>query len=384
MTERLSALLHDEALDVPVPAAPAEAIIAGGRRTRVRRRLGAGAVSAAAAAAVAAVCLMPSDGSGLRLAPDPAAASPLDPAGWAVSAGSTLYLGNGATAQLPDKVKSIYYTSAGTVVRTGTVAYTDAPDSAYALVGDDGRVHSLGLALGDRAPSTDPRLPYLAYAQRRGNTGHDAWDVVLRDVRSGDVAVSVPVDGSFTWGGWNAPPVALDGDHVYVGLDDATLDVDWRTGAVSTASHLPAARFPESTSGRVALENRSGQPVRVAEVSTGASVAELSPGGGPGEGPAAVSISPDGRFALLVPWRTCDDDNACVYDQPASEVLQLDGGRSATVDLGDQVGWTPDGRLIRVTGQGVDLCSPVTAVCDPTGIRLGEGPVKVGGNSYES
>lgn len=313
-----------------------------------------------------------------QLPVDPAVAAPLDPSGWAISTGSLVTLGNGETATLPDAVKSIYYTSAGTVVRTGEVAYTDAPDSAYALVTDDGEIHSLGLELGDRAPSTDPTLPYVAYAEGRG--GDDEWSVVLRDVRSGDVAATIPIEGDFTWGGWNAPPVALDGDHVYVGLDDATLDVEWRTGAVSEAEHLPASRFPTVTAGLEVLERRNGNLGSIVDVATGAVVVEDLPAG-----PAAASVSPDGRYALLVPWRTCDEGaDFCSYDDPTSEVIDLADGSTTTVDLGDQVGWTPDGRLIRVTDDAIDLCLPLTGDCTSTGMTVQGGPLKVGGNSYES
>ena len=278
MTERLTLLLRQEADTLDVPTAPADAILSRGRHVRRRRRQVAAAVVTTGVVAVATIGIGIADRAHFRPATDPAVASALNPAGWAVSSGSTLSLGNGTSVTLPSKVKAIYYTSAGSLVRTGKVSYTDGTDSSYALVTDDGEVHSLGLRLGDRAPSTDPTLPYLAYAEKRGAVGHDDWTVVLRDVRTGDVAATIPVDGSFSWGGWEAPPVALDGDHVYVALDDATLDVDWRTGEVQDAGHLPSSRFPSVTAGREVLEDNRGDPGSVIEVATGKPVVSDLPG----------------------------------------------------------------------------------------------------------
>ncbi|GAA4727190.1 hypothetical protein GCM10023350_07540 [Nocardioides endophyticus] len=379
MTERLALLLRQEADTLDVPTAPADAILSRGRRVQRRRRLVVGATVTAGVVAVAGLGMNLPDRAHFRPPTDPAVASALNPAGWAVASGSTLSLGNGATVTLPSKVKSIYYTSAGSVVRTGKASYTDGSDSSYALVTDDGEVHSLGLQLGDRAPSSDPTLPYLAYAEKRGVVGHGDWTVVLRDVRTGDVAATIPIDGAFSWGGWEAPPVALDGDHVYVGLDDATLEVNWRTGEVEDAAHLPSSRFPGVTAGHEVLEDQRGNPSAVIDVATGDRVVSDLPAG-----PAGASLSPDGRYALLIPWSTCNDDYVCVYDDPASQVVDLSDAASTKLDIGDQAGWTPDGRVIRVTDGAVDLCSPATGDCTSTGISLGDGPVKVGGNSYES
>lgn len=379
MTDRIALLLREGADTVAVPAAPADAILSRGRRARRRRRQMSAALVTTGVVVAAGVGIGIADRAHFEPATDPAVASAPDPAGWAVSAGSTLALGNGTAVTLPGKVKSIYYTSAGTVVRTGSVSYVDGGDSAYALVTDDGEVHGLGLQLGDRAPSTDPTLPYLAYAEKRGLVGNGHWRIVLRDVRTGDVAVTIPVDGDFGWGGWEAPPVALDGDHVYVGLDDATLDVDWRTGEVEDATHLPGSRFPGVTAGREVLEDNQGDPSAVIDVATGSQVVTDLP-----SGPAAASLSPDGRHALLVPWSLCTDDYVCAYDDPSSQVIDLGDADRTRIDVGDQAGWTPDGRIIRVTDGVVDLCSPATGTCTPTGISLGDGPVKVGGNSYES
>lgn len=380
MTERLSDLLHDEALAVAVPPAPTGAILARGKQLRTRRVMGAAAGAVVGVTAAVALGWGVTGGSNLRLAPDPATASPIGPSGWAVSVGSTVVLGNGARAELPDKVKALYYTSAGTVVRTGEVAYTDAPDSSYALVTDDGHVHSLGLQLGDRAPSTDPTLPYLAYAEKRGASGGDSWNVVLRDVRTGREAVSIPVEGPFTWGGWNAPPVALDGDHVYVALDHTTLDVDWRTGTVGTAIHVAASFFPTVNAGRTVRVDDSANTSEVVDVATGRQLLTTSQDDG------QLSLSPDGRRALLTSSALCDDSAHCVMEDPETEILDAStGARLATVELTTRdFGWTPDGQLLKSENGDVELCSTTTGSCASTGIDLGKGAVKIGGGIYES
>ena len=57
-------------------------------------------------------------------------------------------------------------------------------------------------------------------------------------------------DGEFTWAGWEAPPISLDGDHVYAGMDEATLDINWRDGSVTTARGLPGGTAPDVRNGR--------------------------------------------------------------------------------------------------------------------------------------
>ncbi|MFT4263126.1 MAG: hypothetical protein QM572_07080 [Nocardioides sp.] len=397
MTERLACLLHDEAAATAVPALPLDGILERGRRGRRRR------TRTTAAALVAATCVL-ALGAGVvldqrdsrtLLIQDPAAAAPLDALGWAVSAGSTIYLGSGATATLPKAIKSLYYTSEGVVVRTGRSPYSDGPDSSYALVDPEGEVHSLGLSLGDRVPSTDPTLPYLAYADRVGHLGHDSWRLVLRAVATGEEVASIPFSGSFTWGGWVAPPVALDGDSVYVGLDDHTLAIDWRTGEGHVAKGLPKSFMPTVTGGREAV-GEWDRPHVVTDATTGAALATLPVFDG------MTSLSPDGRWALQVPVRGCtggtmtttdssgrtttidQGPEVCTYEDPDTTVVDLDSATPYPIRLTGEAGWTPGDKLIVLDGHTVSLCEPTTVACTPTGITLGEGIVRVGGNSYES
>jgi hypothetical protein len=83
---------------------------------------------------------------------------------------------------------------------------------------------------------------------------------------------------------------------------------------------------------------------------------------------------------------TCNDDMVCTMDDPETPVYDVStGSRLTTVHLATRdFGWTPDGQLLRSNAGEVELCSPLTGACRSTGIRLGGGPVKIGGNSYES
>lgn len=374
MTERLALLLREESDALDVPAPDPHRILAAGRARQHRRRVLGATVAATTVLGAVGLAGITSqllgDGS-----PDTYATAP-ELQGWAAASGSTVELGNGRTVHVDGTVKSVYYTSAGVLVRTGRSATTDAPDSAYTLVPDDGTTSDFSLDLGDRVPGTDPDEPYLAYAEPTGDPAR--WDVVLRDVRSGQVAASVPVEGRFTWGGWVAPPVSLDGDRVYVGMDAATLVVDWRSGAVTTSDVLPPSRMPTVQGGRGVLENRSGGS-RVVDVGTAEVLLRVA------DPDVIVSLAPDGRHAMALPWRTCDEDGTCTYDRPTAQVYDVDRGTHVRVDLTDaSYGWTPRGDLLRVDRDSVDVCSPDTGTCRSTPVEVGGRDLRLGGTSYEA
>ena len=377
MTERLAALLHAEAdlLEVPPPATAA--ILGSGRRQVRRRRwvragVSGGVVVALAAGAFAAVDLRAHD-----RASDLAPASAAQLEGWAVASGSTVLLGNGRTVEVSGSVKSVYYTSAGVLVRSGKSSSTDAPDSTYALVDDAGDVTDFSLELGDRVPGTDPGEPYLAYADATDSP--DVWNIVLRDVRTGEVARTIPVSGAFTWGGWVAPPVALSGSHVYVGMDDATLDVDLATGTVTESGTLPASTMPSVTAGREVVEERRQSGSRVIDVATGEVLLRVA------DPDRFLTLAPDGRHAVAVGWRTCTEDGECRFDEPVAQVYDLASGTSRDLDVSDSsYGWTPAGLLLRVDGDSVDVCDPGSDECFSTPVEVDGRDLRLGGNSYEA
>jgi hypothetical protein len=221
VTDRLSALLHEEAdlLDVPTPA-PRETIRAG-RRIRRRRTVTRTVAVVAAVACIGTGAAVLVDGS--RGADDPAADTATSPEGQTLPAavdavfatGDPVYLQGGSVAARMDEVaQTLYCTSAGLLVRTNRDGASDggAPFH-FAQVTSDGTVDRLSLTLGEVVPSTDPRQPYLAYA----DAASGEVQVVVVDVTTGAEAARVDVPGMSDWGGWEAPPVALDGEDVLVG-----------------------------------------------------------------------------------------------------------------------------------------------------------------------
>ncbi|MBM7519409.1 hypothetical protein [Nocardioides nitrophenolicus] len=383
MTERLAALLHEEAETVAVPPLPATAVVRRGRGLRVRRRVRLGGTVLGVAAVVAVtVAGTRLDGDQRPSGRDLAAAVPATDADWAVAQGSTVHVGTGATADLPGQVKALYYTSAGMLARIGTSSATDAPDSAYWLVDSDGSSSDFDLHLGDRVPGTDPTLPYLAYATAGDDAAH--WTVVLRDVRTGEVAARIPIEGAFTWGGWVAPPVALSGDHVYVGVDGTLLDVRWRTGEVRTTT-IPT-HLPETAGGRDIVFRQADKVVDIIETATGAVVRSLPYDPEHSDDPWP-RFSPDGSHVLLPPTGVCSADTGqCRYDDPETVVIDLATGSRTTFELAyGGYGWTATGRLLLVDGTTVRSCDPDTRACTTTPVTLTDDTgLKVSGNSYES
>ena len=338
MTDRLSALLHEEAerLDVPMPAA--RETLAAGRRVRRRRRLTQVAAVGGALAVIGAVGIgtavldrsdprPPADG---RVADTSPTGEPVD-LGPVFAMGKTLYLDEGATrVEMDEVIQAMYFTSAGLLLRTNETGASDggAPFH-FALVtdsGSGGSVDQLDLTLGEVVPSTDPRQPLLAYAQTDGGL----VQVVIRDVASDQEVARVDVPGLDWSGGWEAPPVSLAGDFVYLAGGEVTTVVDWRTGAVSTTD-LVQPGWPQA--GGRSLVNDDGT-LEVVDVATGEVLVALSglelPWG---------SISPDGRWAML-------------YDQVTEvrfQLYDLESGAHVPVEGPPwEYGWTAGGDLYGV------------------------------------
>lgn len=376
MTERLAALMREETESLPVPPPATADILAAGRRMRRTRRLAAGVVVGLAAASVLAAtlgasALLADDGPTSQLP----AASAAQLAGWAVASGSSVQLGNGRTVEVDGTVKSLYYTSVGVLVRSGDDARTDSADSSYSLIDEFGDVTDFTLELGDRVPGTDPAQPFLVYAEPTGDPR--SWDVVVRDVRTGEVVQTVPVRGAFTWGGWVAPPVSLSGSHAYVGLDRATLDIDLETSTVTESEALPASTMPTVQNGREVVEERAGT-ASVVDAQTGELLFEHR------QGDRLLSLSPDGRFAVAYPWRTCEDDGRCTWDLPTVVVHDLATGTQQEFDVtGTSFGWTPDGDLLLVDDATVEVCDAASGACRSTPVDVDGQNLRLGGTGYE-
>ncbi len=213
------------------------------------------------------------------------------------------------------------------------------------------------------------------YAEPTGDPRQ--WDVVVRDVRTGEVVQTVPVDGAFTWGGWVAPPVSLSGSHAYVGLDHATLDIDLDTATVSE-SVLPPSTMPSVQSGREVVEDDRAGTAGAVDAQTGALLFELR------QGDRLLSLSPDGRFAIAYPWRTCEESDRCTWDLPTVIVHDLATDSQREFDITDtSFGWTPDGDLLLVDDTTVDVCDAASGVCRSTPVDVDGENLRLGGTNYE-
>ncbi len=361
MTERLSQLMHDEARDLDVPAPPTAEIAHRGRRVRRRQRV----VTGAAALAVAAVVAVGAVVAG-SLGDDTAREiGPVDAPeiGAAFASGNTVYLDDGQVSVRIDDgaVKSLYYTSAGVLVRHGDDA---GPTGAqrFSLVTPTGDVQPVGVETELTVPGVDDDQPYLAYAVvTDGNV-----EVVVHDVATDTEVARVPVPGSFDWGGYAAPPVAIEGDTVYVGTDGRTRLVYWRTGGISRTDALTGP-YLEVHGGR-AVTREGGADV-VVDATSGEVVDMI-------EGAGAVELSPDGRYAVFA------------GNPRNTTVRTLGAGAGAEVTVGglsDSWGWTAEDDLFRLTADGVQVCAADTGECTTTALPGGvPADARLGGQVWEN
>lgn len=352
MTERLSTLLHDEVdrLDIPAPAA--DTVLTRGRRERRRRQGGrvlgaAAAVAVVVAAAVGAGGLAGGDGA----APDPAAPVGDEPV---FAAGTRVYYdGPGAWAEIDDKaVKSLFYTSAGVLVRHGESSASDGGGpQRFSLVSPDGEVAPLGLVTEETVHASDPGQPYVAYAEAVDGELQAVVHDVAADAEAARVSLGATRESWF--------PVSLDGDTLYVqdGYDGAVHAVDWRSGDSTTVDTVQHALYVAGGHAVVSGRDRS----EIVDVATGERLLTVD-GGWP-------QLSPDGRFVKVGPedeGMGPDADTVAVHDLTSGSVTELDG---ASYDWG----WTADGDLFRVGEETVTTCDPATGDCTQTGYEAPPG-----------
>ena len=255
----------------------------------------------------------------------------------AFAVGRTIHLGpqGEPTATMDEDVHSLHYTSAGVLVRTNKNG--GASDGSgvehFTLVRPDGSTRKLDVTTAEQSVSTDPTQPYLAFARVDGDTA----SAVVVDVTTGEefeVELPVPTEPS----GWSAPPVSLDGDHVYVAMGSAGVyDANWRTGE-ATSIDL-SSTFPEVHGGRTVLAELG--EVRVVDVGTGEPLWTI-------ESNNWVVLSPDGRWAR---------NGATIYG--------MDSDTEWTAPAADaDYGWSPDGHLFRLDGDDLVVCDPAAGTCE--------------------
>jgi hypothetical protein len=377
MTDRLSALLHEEAQHLTVAPADAAEVLTRGRGLRRRRRVAQGLTTVAVVAVVGVGAAFAFGGSPDRAADDRTTVAddghkPVVPEQEfppAFAAGNTLYLDGGATAvRMDEVVQQIYYTSAGLLVRTNKDGASDggAPFH-FVLVAPDGTTQKLGLTLGEVVPGVDPTQPLLAYADMAGDTEQ----VVVHDLTTDQDVARFDVPGQMTWGGWPAPPVALSGDLVFVG-NDTPVAVNWRTGEVTTTDAMPEG-MPVVNGGRTVLS--VGKAAEVVDLASGETLLTV-----PDAAEGFQLLSPDGRYVRIGAWDKPDGFD--VYGVDSGSVVSLRGQTY-------QYGWTADGRLFTVSGDSLKVCSPTTGDCSdqplPDGLSFGKDEfLRYAGSIYES
>jgi len=342
MTERLRQLLGGEAdgLDVPPPAT--DAVLRQGRGLRRRHRVVVGACGAAAAVIVGGSVVALAGSGNETAAPDPASTPVGDNAVFSYG-NHVFYDGPGNAAEIDDDaVKSLYYTSAGVVVRHGDNAYSDGGGpQRFSLVTPDGKVSRLGLVTEETVHASDPGQPYVAYAEAVDGE----LQVVVYDVEADAEAARVAVVATAK----NWFPLSIDGDTVYVqdSYDGKAYAVDWRAG---TAARSDIPTVWNVSGGRVATDV-DDKPA-IVDAATGDVVLTVDRTG-------YFNLSPDGRYAELV--KGGDEPRSGPVER---ELYVVDSGSSFTVTgPPNDWGWTADGDLFHVGRTEVTTCSSPSGAC---------------------
>jgi len=353
-------------------------------KVRRRRVLARTLVAAAALGVVASGVVLAVDGS----APATAAQrrfieAPADVAYQrygAFSAGTTVYIGNHQVT-FDEKIKAMYYTSEGVLVRTGKVDYTDEPGAShYELIRPDGTHTGIDLTMGDRVVGTDPGSPNVAYAEPNG----DRWDFVVIDLTNKQEIARTTVDGDFTWGGWEAPPVTTTDHRMWALFDDGWVEYDWRTGQTRL---VPDSQSAPLAAAHARFMVDQGMTWQVREFAAEGALRDV-PLGGDEDARTTPEFSPDGRFARVASqFGVYDDAGRLIRSAGPFRFISVDTGKVVTLDVDGELGWTPGGNTLQVDAKDdrLTVCDPGTGSCDEIDLPVsGTGKVKLGGLPYES
>lgn len=381
LTERL----HDVARSHPAPAPPIAALADRARRASRRRtalRGGLATVACAGLLGVGLSVLGSNDGDGPSRVLDPATtrAALAESGAWAV--GNTVYLGDARyDVGMGGVVRSALYTGDGVLAHVGKDRSGDYEGpTGFVRIDADGTVTKVPVTLRDQVLGQDSQSSLIAWSERaEEGTG---WTVSVLDTDTGSVVGTVDVRGdatvgvdrstgrpesssgdlpTFTWAGWRTPPVDVSGDRVLVGLDQATVVYDWRTGEQQDVD-LPGSTVPEVENDRILVTGRTGVEVR--DITTGKPVLTRS------TPDARAVLSPDGRVLALdlnrmgvdtqMRWRTVDIASGTerTFTKPPREHRDAEG-----VWTDHNIGWTANGQLMFVNDGAREVCSPATGEC---------------------
>ena len=411
MVEQLRALLREQADGLVPPAPDSRKILREGRALRRRRPVGTGLATAAAVGGIIAggLALLP-DADVLRPKVGQAFAAQHPTAAYreygAFSVGSTVFVGN-MRVSFDAKVKSLYYTSEGVLVRMGREANLEpGGPSRYALIEPDGSTRGISLPITERVPGTDPDSPYVTYAtpaeegplvercfdgvgtlqdggepERQCHSAHEPrrYDLVAVDLRTGREAHRATYQGTFTWGGWEAPPVTTHGDAMWALFDDGWVEYDWAAGKTRLVPHTKGSAF--EAAGGVYLVEKPASGATVHDFRTGEELLEIPPTTQP-----VFRLSPNGASVRVEGYAEYGDDDVLIEAPGPSRFVHVGSGKELPIPGDRLLGWTPEGDALAVDPEAdrISVCDADTGRCHDVSVEIPEGPVKLGGKSYES
>ncbi len=357
MTERLRQLMHDEVVQLTPPAPDAGAVLAEGRRLRRRSRVTTGV----AALAVAAVVV---DHRRLRRAqhrrprregPRPGRvgrrrhrAADVRRRSWRADPRS-----RSATPwpRCPGTVHSTCVTPReGVLVRSnpnGGASDGSGPES-LTLVRSDGSTADLGTIPEGVGPATDPEQRSTCWPRP---TATASWpsSVTPRPARRWTRSPLPDLPTSY----WDVPPLALDGDTLYVGYRNETVAVDLATGEEHAVTAWPAGSPTWSAGGpscgRATRLCRSAtwRPARSCSIVH--KVEEYAWG----------TLSPDWCASSRSSWTTSSRNRSEVYDIAAGTAQEFEDPYGW--------GWTADGGMFKVEQDTLTTCDAATGACEEVG-----------------
>lgn len=369
MTERLTQLLHDEADRLDVPPVAVEPAMTRGRSLHRRRTVAMAGAAVAVVAVIGGVALVATGGDDGRAA-DPAGGSAATTANVpAFGTGSTVYLGD-RTATVPDTVHSLHYTSAGVLVRSNPNdgASDGSGPEALTLATYDGSTVDLGTIPEGVGPATDPDEAIYVLAEARG----DGFVAVVRDATTGETVkeVSLPdMPPSY----WPVPPLALDGNDLYVGYRSQTAVVDLTTGDSHVVEGMEGGA-PNVYGGHAVTND--DKSVSVTDAATGQVLFSMET-----KSYAYGSLSPDGRYLRVSEMDgTSIENTVTIYDVATGRAVDL-GPLASAADPG----WTAAGDAFAVEDGTLTTCNLGSGECSTLQVPVGpDADVRMGGQVYES
>lgn len=380
MNDLLAETLRRHAESQPVPPLDLDHVLARGRRVRGRRSTTRRITALTAAAVIAGVLLVairPGAAPDLQVrttisAADVELASSAYRTGGAFSRGDTLWFSDPSySVDLGRTIQLMYYTADGVIAGVTDDNNGDAT-RAYVYVGTDGSVRPLDLP-GDVVPGADAQADRLAYLTHDG----PGYRVHVVQASTGREIATQRFVATYTWAGWDMPPIGLTGDHVVIGADDGQHVIDWRTG--ERLENVPGVQLPSTGGGR-ALGDLFGATTYEVETGTALrSTDDLTAADEPGGEPwASNELSPDGRFVLTVGFGSLAGSRPTEGAQV--NITEVATGHRITLP-GDSrtYGWTPDGDLMRADATSTTTCDAATGHCVDRTAPSGAGRIHMAG-----